>query len=50
MIMKLFSVYFIDGCDGCGNHKLLEATSIEEVCLYMQSLGHTITKIEERGE
>lgn len=48
--MKLYDVYFIDSRDGYSNHKLLEATSTKEVYFYMHSLGHTITKLEERGE
>lgn len=46
--MKLYSVHFIDRNDGYPNHKLLEATSVEEVRAYMGNLGHTITEIEER--
>ncbi len=46
--MKLYSVHFIDCKDGYSNHKLLEAQSAQEVCDYMESLGHTIIKCEER--
>lgn len=47
--MKLYSIHFIGNKDGYHNHKLLEASSTSEVCSYMESLGHTIIKIEERA-
>lgn len=46
--MKTFDVHFIDAKDGCGNHKILQANSAQDIQEYMAELGHTQVKISER--
>ena len=48
IIMKTYSVHFIDCKDGLPNHKLLEANSMNDVQQYMEELGHAVVSITEK--
>ena len=44
---KTYRVAFLDVADNCYNEKLLDAISIDDIRIYMSTLGHHLLSIEE---